>query len=508
MEKLKELRMTLVILVIGTFFISGCFFNNKHTVTFKTNGGSEIKNMSVKSGSKLEKIADPKKEGYIFDGWYLEGEEFDFNSKITDNVTLVAKWVKVEVANADDYQESTSTTEPTTTKQTGTTKPVATSKTTKKTTKKIIAAVVNPIKPNNGGTSTSETNNNLPAEVVVIPNEVSGSNGEQENQNPPVEQQPENSTASTESTNKPDENENPGEENKDPENKDPETPGEENKDPENPTPPTPSPTVPTLPVNPIEVTDLAIEIIPPVVNEETGELTETETIKITKTNIVEKANVISKISKEDFNKIMASDMKNWVVTSGSGHLYKFDFPEGTPQVNLLVLTGDNNVTSLTVQIEGKTYLFEYNDETQKWTLLNTKDAKAQVSTGLDIRYFSNLQSAFKHANKGETITLLSDIEVDETIKIPLPIIFDGSAYKITTNKEYLFDIEEMKYEDGDELIFNQMDLDIRSLIYYGNSSFDKDKIIINASEGNLDGNIFDNGEQPNLNDTNLLYSFR
>lgn len=43
MEKLKEIRMTLVILIVGLFFISGCFFNDNKTVSFKTNGGSEIK---------------------------------------------------------------------------------------------------------------------------------------------------------------------------------------------------------------------------------------------------------------------------------------------------------------------------------------------------------------------------------------------------------------------------------------------------------------------------------
>lgn len=143
MDKLKELRMTLVILVIGTFFISGCFFNNKHTVTFKTNGGSEVKNVTVKNGSKLENVSEPKKDGYVFDGWYLEGEEFDFNSKIDDDMTLVAKWIKVDVNKDTETEptteattESTKTTKKTTSTKTTSKANATTKKTTKKTTQK------------------------------------------------------------------------------------------------------------------------------------------------------------------------------------------------------------------------------------------------------------------------------------------------------------------------------------------------------------------------------------
>lgn len=67
----------------------------KHTITFNTNGGSNIPPTEIEKGQKLTKPADPIREGYKFIGWYSdEGltEEFDFNTEITENITLYAKW--------------------------------------------------------------------------------------------------------------------------------------------------------------------------------------------------------------------------------------------------------------------------------------------------------------------------------------------------------------------------------------------------------------------------------
>lgn len=52
MEKIKELRMTAIILLVGLFLLSGCLFPSKYEVTFKTNGGSEVKSASVKVAIK------------------------------------------------------------------------------------------------------------------------------------------------------------------------------------------------------------------------------------------------------------------------------------------------------------------------------------------------------------------------------------------------------------------------------------------------------------------------
>ena len=65
-------------------------------VSFETNGGNEIRDISVEPGSTLPQIEAPKKEGYIFVGWYIDDElntTFDYESGISENITLYAKYM-------------------------------------------------------------------------------------------------------------------------------------------------------------------------------------------------------------------------------------------------------------------------------------------------------------------------------------------------------------------------------------------------------------------------------
>lgn len=71
-----------------------------YTVTFYSNGGSSIESAIVKEGEKVIKPSNPTKEGYVFSGWYLLNEAWDFNDVVTDDITLVASWVLE--ADADD----------------------------------------------------------------------------------------------------------------------------------------------------------------------------------------------------------------------------------------------------------------------------------------------------------------------------------------------------------------------------------------------------------------------
>ena len=66
--------------------------------------GDQIASQSVESGSKAIKPADPTASGYIFGGWYADATcstKFDFNTAITANTTVYAKWTKNSVAPAD-----------------------------------------------------------------------------------------------------------------------------------------------------------------------------------------------------------------------------------------------------------------------------------------------------------------------------------------------------------------------------------------------------------------------
>ena len=68
-----------------------------YTVTFTTNGGTAVESQPVDHGSKATTPANPTKTGYTFAGWYTEStctNLFDFNTVITKNTTLYAKWTE------------------------------------------------------------------------------------------------------------------------------------------------------------------------------------------------------------------------------------------------------------------------------------------------------------------------------------------------------------------------------------------------------------------------------
>ena len=50
----------------------------------------------VEEGQKATKPADPVKDGYVFKGWYVGDTAYDFESAVTGDVTLTAKWEEVK----------------------------------------------------------------------------------------------------------------------------------------------------------------------------------------------------------------------------------------------------------------------------------------------------------------------------------------------------------------------------------------------------------------------------
>ena len=69
-----------------------------YTITFNSNDGSSVESQNVNAGEKLtEPTPAPTKEGFTFDGWYEDStfsKKFDFNTPITDNMTLYAHWIE------------------------------------------------------------------------------------------------------------------------------------------------------------------------------------------------------------------------------------------------------------------------------------------------------------------------------------------------------------------------------------------------------------------------------
>ena len=94
MMKKKLAIVSLIVLSVFSLFIAGCSKKTeKYTVTFDSDGGTEIASVQVEKGKKITKPEDPSKEHYVFGGWYLEDTEWVFESDtVTKNTALTAKW--------------------------------------------------------------------------------------------------------------------------------------------------------------------------------------------------------------------------------------------------------------------------------------------------------------------------------------------------------------------------------------------------------------------------------
>ena len=62
-------------------------------VIFNSNGGSTVASQSVLEGNKAIMPSNPTREGYNFSSWTLNGNNYNFNTPVSGNITLVAKWI-------------------------------------------------------------------------------------------------------------------------------------------------------------------------------------------------------------------------------------------------------------------------------------------------------------------------------------------------------------------------------------------------------------------------------
>ncbi|MDO4809791.1 MAG: InlB B-repeat-containing protein [Eubacteriales bacterium] len=69
----------------------------KVLVSFNTDGGSFVETQVITKGQKAVRPSDPVKTGYEFVNWYADaagGELYDFNTAVTTDITVYAKWKK------------------------------------------------------------------------------------------------------------------------------------------------------------------------------------------------------------------------------------------------------------------------------------------------------------------------------------------------------------------------------------------------------------------------------
>ena len=78
---------------------------NQYTITFDTDGGSEIAPITQDYGTTIAKPTDPTKTGYTFAGWYTDAActnawNFGSNMLADHDMTLYARWVRNAVRKA------------------------------------------------------------------------------------------------------------------------------------------------------------------------------------------------------------------------------------------------------------------------------------------------------------------------------------------------------------------------------------------------------------------------
>ena len=98
-----------VLALIACLFLTGCgCTNNKlteFTVTFDSNGGTNVSSVVVTKDETVSEPTNPTKDGYTFNGWYLDGEKYDFSTPVTKDITLKAQWTKVAGGEQEPEKE-------------------------------------------------------------------------------------------------------------------------------------------------------------------------------------------------------------------------------------------------------------------------------------------------------------------------------------------------------------------------------------------------------------------
>lgn len=89
----------LILIVIGAGLAAAILVSvaDTFTVTFDSNGGTAVASQTVNEGDAATEPEDPTRDGYEFVAWYLDGEEYDFSTSVTSDITLVAQWEEIVI---------------------------------------------------------------------------------------------------------------------------------------------------------------------------------------------------------------------------------------------------------------------------------------------------------------------------------------------------------------------------------------------------------------------------
>lgn len=110
--KILAIAGAVLLAIVSVLLVYKFAFNKKVEVKFDTKGGVAIESVKLKKGEKLELDEEPTREGYEFEGWYLDGKLFDLDTPIKKNIVLKARWTEKEASEEIEEIEESEPTEP------------------------------------------------------------------------------------------------------------------------------------------------------------------------------------------------------------------------------------------------------------------------------------------------------------------------------------------------------------------------------------------------------------
>lgn len=114
---MKKTGFLLAVVLLCLLVLSGCR-EERFTVTFNSNGGSDVNSMNIRSGVEVNFPAQPTRSGHRFDGWFIDNDTFRVNfdnrflvdNPLRNNITVFARW---QVSDTNHPIERISVTRPT-----------------------------------------------------------------------------------------------------------------------------------------------------------------------------------------------------------------------------------------------------------------------------------------------------------------------------------------------------------------------------------------------------------
>lgn len=100
LKKILKNKIARIISIILVFvFVCVVFlliFNNEIIISFDTNGAKSVDIIKIRKGECIN-LPEIEKDGFIFDGWYLDSERVTNKTKFNKSAILKAKWISDEI---------------------------------------------------------------------------------------------------------------------------------------------------------------------------------------------------------------------------------------------------------------------------------------------------------------------------------------------------------------------------------------------------------------------------